>query len=186
MYGEPKTGDRLFEIVLEDIAYILAKFGVTVIAWCTDDGPDGKKMRRLLRNKYAWMITTVCWAHQINLVVGDFLSLKVDYRVVIALALDVIKWFNNHNRALFYLRSEQILTYDGDFWALILPVITRWTAHYLSTTRLLKIEDAMRTCCRRYRTKLLECAGRDADARTAAFAVLEAVEADSFWQKVSQ
>ena len=160
MSGEPKTGDRLFEIVLEDIAYILAKF--------------------------AWMITTLCWAHQINLVVGEFLSLKVEYRVVIALTLDVIKWFNNYNRALFYLRSEQILTYDGDFWALILPVITRWTAHYLSTIRLLKIEDAMWTCCRRYRTKLLEYPGRDADARTAGFAVLETVEADSFWQKVSQ
>ena len=89
MSGEPKTGDRLFEIVLKDIAYILAKF--------------------------AWMIMTVCWAHQINLVVGEFLSLKVEYRVVIALTLDVIKWFNNYNRALFYLCSEQILTYDGDF-----------------------------------------------------------------------
>ena len=160
MSGEPKTGDRLFEIVLEDIAYILAKF--------------------------TWMITTVCWAHQINLVVGEFLSLKVEYRVVIALTLDIIKWFNNYNRALFYLRSEQILTYDGDFWALILPVITRWTAHYLSTIRLLKIEDAMWTCYWRYRTKLLEYPGRDADARTAGFAVLETVEADSFWQKVSQ
>ena len=89
MSSKPKTGDRLFEIVLEDIAYILAKF--------------------------AWMIMTVCWAHQINLVVGEFLLLKVEYRVVIALTLDVIKWFNNYNRALFYLRSEQILTYDGDF-----------------------------------------------------------------------
>ena len=38
----------------------------------------------------------------------------------------------------------------------------------------------MWTCCQRYQTKLLEYPGRDVDAQTAGFAVLETVEADSF------
>lgn len=41
--------------------------GVQVIAWCTDDGPDGKKMRRLLQAQFPCLITLLCWVHQINL-----------------------------------------------------------------------------------------------------------------------
>ena len=79
MSGRPKTGDELLMIVEGDIKLIFDKFGVIVIAWCTDDGPDGKKMRQLLGAKYRWLIMLVCWAHQMNLVVGDFLKLKADF-----------------------------------------------------------------------------------------------------------
>jgi len=51
MTGRLKTGDKLLVIVLGDITYILDKFGVTVITWCTNNGPDGKKMRHLLAVK---------------------------------------------------------------------------------------------------------------------------------------
>ncbi|KAF8062590.1 ribonuclease H-like domain-containing protein [Lyophyllum atratum] len=142
MTGEPKTGDRLLELVLDDIEYMVDKYGVKVIAWCTDDGPDGKKMRRLLLRRFPWIMVLVCWAHQINLVVGDFLTLKYDLLLVIVECLEVIKWFNNHSAALALLEQEMKFTYDGKAWALILPVITRWTAHYLSTTRLLKVKGA--------------------------------------------
>ena len=187
MSGRPKTGDELLMIVEGDIKLIFDKFGVIVIAWCTDDGPDGKKMRRLLGAKYHWLIMLVCWAHQMNLVVGDFLKLKADFRKVIILGLDVVKWFNNHSQALALFRSEQKLTYHGKFWALILPVITRWTAHYLSLTRLLKVEAALRTCATRHKPALLACAGaRDADAQAAAGAVLRTIGDDDFWEKVKQ
>ena len=79
MSGLPKTRDQLLEIVESDIQYIKEKFDVLVIAWCTDDGPDGKKIRQLLDARYQWMIMLVCWAHQMNLVVGDFLPLKADF-----------------------------------------------------------------------------------------------------------
>jgi hypothetical protein len=41
---DPKTGDHLLKLVLEDLALMERLYGVQVIAWCTDDGPDGKKM----------------------------------------------------------------------------------------------------------------------------------------------
>ena len=180
MSGKPKTGDQLLEIVESHIQYIYDKFGVVVIAWCTDDGPDGKKMRRLLGAKYWWLITLLCWAHQINLVVGDFLNLKVDFRRIITRALDVVKWFNSHGQALDKLRIEQIITYDSKSWALILPVITRWTAHYLSLTRLLKVEAALTTCCSRHKPLLLGL-GKN---KTEAAEVLHTVADAGFWADV--
>jgi hypothetical protein len=179
MSGKPKTGNQLLEIVESDIQYIYDKFGVVVIAWCTDDGPDGKKMRRLLGVKYRWLITLLCWAHQMNLVVGDFLNLKADFRRIITLALDVVKWFNNHGQALDKLRIEQIITYDGKSWSLILP-ITRWTAHYLSLTRLLKVEAALTTCCSRHKPLLLGLGKNETEAAE----VLHTVADARFWAEV--
>ncbi|EDR11715.1 uncharacterized protein LACBIDRAFT_314246 [Laccaria bicolor S238N-H82] len=41
---DAKTGDHLLKLVLEDIVLMETKYGVILIAWCTDDGPDGKKI----------------------------------------------------------------------------------------------------------------------------------------------
>ncbi|KAI0026474.1 hypothetical protein K488DRAFT_6909, partial [Vararia minispora EC-137] len=67
MSGQPKTGDNLFRIVLEEIKSFETKYGVEVVAWVTDDGPDGKKMRRLLAKHMKKLIVLLCWAHQIQL-----------------------------------------------------------------------------------------------------------------------
>jgi hypothetical protein len=180
MSGKLKTGDQLLEIVESDIQYIHNKFGITVIAWCTDDGPDGKKMRQLLGAKYWWLITLLCWAHQINLVVGDFLNLKADFRRIITLALDVVKWFNNHSQALDRLRIEQIITCNGKSWALILPIITRWTAHYLLLTQLLKVKAALTTCCLCHKPLLLGLGKNEMEAAE----VLHTVADAGFWVDV--
>jgi hypothetical protein len=71
------------------------------------------------------IIVLMCWAHQINLVVSDFLWLKLLFLKSIPLALDIVKWFNNHGAALALLQSEQRFTYQGKAFTLILPVITQ-------------------------------------------------------------
>lgn len=184
MSGQAKTGDKLFELVLSDMEYMKSWFEVQTIAWCTDDGPDGKKMRRLLRAYFAWIIVIVCWAHQINLVVGDFLKLKLNFLEAVGLALDVVKWFNNHSAALDLLQREQKFTYDGNCFALLLPVVTRWTAHYLSVTRLLKVKGAVIHCASRNREALLVCAGPKREAKDKAESILLIVGDDEFWENL--
>lgn len=186
MSGEPKTGDRLLQLVLEDIDYMQEKFGVIVIAWCTDDGPDGKKMRRLLLRRFPWIMVLVCWAHQINLIVGDFLTLKYDLLLVIVKCLEVIKWFNNHGTALALLNQEMRFTYEGKAWALVLPVITRWTAHYLSTTRLLKVKGAVTSCVLRHEEKLLIAGGKTQEVKERAQEIIGIVRDDGFWHALSK
>ncbi|KAF5387115.1 hypothetical protein D9615_001638 [Tricholomella constricta] len=186
MTGEPKTGDRLLQLVLDDIEYMVEKFGVHVIAWCTDDGPDGKKMRRLLRRHFPWIMVLVCWAHQINLIVGDFLTLKYDLLIVIAQCLEVIKWFNNHGAALALLDQEMKITYEGKSWVLVLPVITRWTAHYLSTTRLLKVKNAVTSCVHRHEEKLIVAGERTQEVQDRAQEIIAIVRDVGFWRSLAK
>ena len=56
------------------------------------------------------MIVLLCWGHQSNLLVGDYLVLP-DYMKAVSRALDVIKWFNNHRTALDLFNAEQLTTY---------------------------------------------------------------------------
>ena len=77
MAGKPKTGDTMFELMKADKEMIEKKYNTQVIAWCTDGGPDTKQGKQLLGEAFLWMIILVCRAHQINLIVGDLLRLRV-------------------------------------------------------------------------------------------------------------
>lgn len=185
MTGEPKTGDRLLQLVDGDIEFMQEKFKIKPIVWCCDDGPDCKKMRCLLPEKFVWLIALVCWAHQINLIVGDFLSLKIEALSVVTQVLDIVRWFNNHGQPLAWLQAEQRLTYQGSFWALFLPVATRWLAHYLTFTRLLKVKAAVKSCWCRHEERIINAAG-DAVKREYARRVLTPIGDETFWRKLSE
>lgn len=161
-------------------------YGVQVIAWCTDDGPDGKKMRRLLQAQFPWLIALLCWAHQINLTVGDVLGIRGSVTYDINHALEVVKWFNNHSVALELLRQEQVLTFSGSSWALILPVITRWTAHYLAISRLVKLKQPLQLCWTRNEDRLIICAGAREELKEKARQIKGIVEDQGFWYRLGR
>jgi len=43
MTGEPKTADIMFKIMEADKKKIEDTFGIEVVEWCSDNGPDSKK-----------------------------------------------------------------------------------------------------------------------------------------------
>ncbi|KAH9961857.1 ribonuclease H-like domain-containing protein, partial [Lactifluus volemus] len=194
MRGQPKTGDRLYELTRDDISYMQNTFGVQVIAYCTDDGPDGKKMRRLLHEALIEIIVLVCWAHQVNLMVGDYLKANPDLKDTVNKALEVMKWFNNHSLAHDWLMHqenpektyEQLIGKPPGTHALtlFLPVVTRWLAYYLSLSRLLAVSPAMRSLCLRRHVDLARCAGAKAEDIRKANTILALVNDSEFWTKV--
>ena len=107
-----KTGEAFLALVVEDIKWSEETYGLSVIAACSDDGDDARKMQRLLLALMPWLIIILCWAHQINLIVGDYLSLKRPFQDCVSKALKVIKWMNNHSHALGLFCQEQLHTYQ--------------------------------------------------------------------------
>jgi hypothetical protein len=183
---EAKTRVQLLKHVLDDKKLMEDKFGIQLIAWCTDDGPDGKKMRRLLQDLFKWLIVILCWAHQINLIVGDFLVIRRTVMDDINCALEVIKWFNNHSTALALLQIEQSLTFEGSFWALILPAIMRWTAHYLPVTWYLKLKQPPQICWTQNEDKLVTCAGTKQDLQDRARNIHVLVKDEALWHRLAK
>lgn len=181
-----KTGELLVKLVTEDIDYAEQKFGLTVIGWCSDDGGDARKMRRLLSAQRPWLIVILCWAHQVNLVVGDLFTLKLPMFRCIPDTIEIIKWFNNRSRAHGILGVEQRSINNGKQLTLVLPVITRWTAHFCSLKRLMEVEVAIRACRIKYGAMLELCAGEKAEAKAKAATILNIVGNDQFWTNVKR
>ncbi|KAH7869208.1 ribonuclease H-like domain-containing protein, partial [Lentinula edodes] len=180
MTGRPKTGDEYYSIMEEDIEYIKKVYGVDVICVCTDDGPDGKKARRLVREKQPTIATTQCWSHQMGLSTGDYLKLKLPFMLAASQAIEVIKWWNNHNKAHDLLKAQQ-LTISMKVLQLILPVITRWTAHYCSLRRVEHLERAIRGCVGAHFEQLLLAGGNRADQKQKAEEVMAYCQSPVFW-----
>jgi hypothetical protein len=183
--ADAKSGDALLKLVVEDMEWSQNMFLFIIIALCSDNGGDARKMRRLLLALMPWLIIIVCWAHQINLIVGDYLGLRIDFLTCVPKALLVIKWMNNHSRALGLFRREQMQTFNK-ILSLILPVISRWTAHYLSLSRLLAVETPMKASWMKYGPQMIECAGPKDDVQEKAREIQAIVEDPQFWKWVKK
>lgn len=189
MTGLPKTGEQHAEIIEEDIILMRREFDVHPIGWVTDDGPDGKGARNLLRKRMPWLITLVCWAHQSSLLAGDFLSFP-EYKETVSEALDIVRWFNNHGSALDLFNKEQLLTYPDRTraLALILPAVTRWTTHFQCSSRLLLLARAFKLCIARNKDRLLEIGEKSqtANAKETSRRVIASIEDPSFWTRLDR
>ena len=183
--AQPKTGEALLQLVIEDIKWSEETYGLSIIAACSDDGGDARKMRRVLLALMPWLIITLCWAHQINLVVGDYLSLKLPFQDCVPKALKVIKWMNSHSRALGLFRQEQLFMSQKSL-ALILPVLTRWTAHYLSLQRLLTVEKALKVVWLKYADNMIASSGSKSEDKAKAIAVQAIINDTHFWYHVKK
>ncbi|KAJ7746992.1 ribonuclease H-like domain-containing protein [Mycena metata] len=185
MTGRPKTGDELYGLVQEDIKYAQETYDVEVIAVCTDDGPDGKKMRRLTKERSPWIAVFECWGHQAHLITGDYLKIKAPWMAAAKLANEIIKFFNHHQFPLDLLRAQEMLTL-GHFLALLLPVLTQWLSQYCSMRRLKKLERQIKVVIIQHEDRLRVCLGRKPEQIAAAEKIIETCKDEDFWKNLER
>lgn len=174
---------KLWELTQGNTAFIRETYDVEPVGVCTDDGPDGKGMRRHARENLPWWIVLLCWAHQNQLVVGDLIKRIPALKELINRALAVIKWFINHGTALAFLHDQQLDTGARRALMLILPVVSRWGAHYFSVSRLLRLEGPLRSVCynKKHELLALRSQGDDDEGSTRAQDILRTVCNEDFW-----
>ncbi len=189
MKGKPKMGAEHFSIIEADMETMRSKYHVHPIAWVTDDGPDGKCARRLLRVKYDWIVTLLCWGHQSSLLAGNYLTFPLHSSTMNA-ALEVVRWFNNHSSALELFQQAQLWTNPERTQplALILPALTHWTTHFQAASRLCALGPAMQACIMRNKDKLLEIAEKSQgdNSRATAMNVIKTIEDAEFWKHLDR
>ena len=123
-----------------------------------------------------WLIVVLCWAHQINLMVGDFLHLGSGFLECVPNAQEIVQWMNSHSHALGIFHNEQRQTHPlKKVLALIRPVITQWTAHYLSLCRLLDVKILLQVCWMKHSVKIIASAGPAPEANAKAKSIQKIV-----------
>lgn len=101
MTTKKKDGTAAYDMLVEQIGVVEAKYGVEVGEVCTDSGGDCVSARRKFLASHPHLLIMPCYAHLINLVVGDMfktgdkpvsrMSLIVDE------VLQLVNWFRNHS-----------------------------------------------------------------------------------------
>ncbi|KAJ6553870.1 ribonuclease H-like domain-containing protein [Mycena sp. CBHHK59/15] len=103
---ERKTSANLLTHVMVDITYLTVVLGIILVAFCCDSGGDSRGLRPLLLNLMPWILTIPCWAHQINLVVKEYICCP-EVTIILNNCLKIVNWFSSHKRALHMLLEEQ-------------------------------------------------------------------------------
>ncbi|KAF8755047.1 hypothetical protein RHS01_05511 [Rhizoctonia solani] len=133
--AQHKTAKNHLKLVLSDIDKTKKEHNVRVIAWVSDAGGNSQAMQVQLHRLRPHILVFDCWAHQINLVVGDIMSLTSRLVDTADDAINIIKWMLNHLYLLGLFRQEQ--AQDGRKpCSLALPVLTQWTSHFLLLNKL--------------------------------------------------
>jgi inactivated superfamily I helicase len=115
---------------------------------------------------------------------GDYYKKNPKIAALLDEAIEVIKWFNNHSFALGLFNKEQLATYK-EIWALILPVITRWTSHFCSLSRILQVNKAMKITVTRNREELMDSVDKKDRALRKAERVMNHVLDDYWWKELT-
>lgn len=125
MHGLPKTGNQLLAIVKQEKEAMEQKYNVETVGWCTDDGPDGKKMRRLAALIWPQLVLIFCWAHQIKLICKAVSKASHCYKDTFTLASNVVKHVNNHDMVLTRGCEETAWANNGKSCVTIRTFVTR-------------------------------------------------------------
>jgi hypothetical protein len=85
-----------------------------------------------------------CFAHQINLCVGEIFKESVEFKTCVDRAIKLAVYFKNSNHKFFIarLRDQQRETYKKVI-AISVPGETRWNSIYYMCTTLLKTQKAL-------------------------------------------
>ena len=88
--SSPKTGDKTFEHMKEEIQELESHNKVTVICVVSDAAGEASKARRLLREWKPSLLTLDCYSHQFNLSVGGVQWLLLTRTLYVTVCLHVL------------------------------------------------------------------------------------------------
>lgn len=123
--------------------------------------------------------------HQINLVVGDYFKSETSVLEFTDHATELITWLRSKTQILGLLREVQARMGENAVKSVIRAVLTRWTAHYLSYSRLLDLRSVLimvvEMDSRRQEKDRCVVAG-DAKSKKKAKEMVALIQNDTFWR----
>lgn len=149
--AERKTAQHLKVLIISVIEEVQMTWKANVVAVTSDASGESRAARKQLVMEFPWLVSADCYAHQINLVVGDYFKTSgaVVYLAYSKKASELITWLRSKTLVLASLRDIQYAINSTNpsqtrrVLTVIRAVLTRWTAHYLAFRRLLDLKFAL-------------------------------------------
>ncbi|KAJ6618888.1 hypothetical protein B0H10DRAFT_1218947 [Mycena sp. CBHHK59/15] len=156
-----KDGPALCEQFADMIDRIELRYGCVIIYFTTDADGGSKKGRVLLGKKRPWLILPSCWAHQFQLILGDYFKVNDMAAQIAEDATALIGWLNNHGKVRkIFDESQAVISKDRNAGKIIILAylvanITRWTTHFVAFLRLFILQHALQLAVLQRRTAII-------------------------------
>lgn len=138
--AERKTADNFLVQIRGVFSDLQSEWSARTAAFITDNSGESLAARQQISQEIPGLLVFPCYAHQVNLIVGDYLK-KCGASFLgrtVELADGLITWLRSKTYVLALI--QEIQQNAGKRTLTILrAVITRWIAHYLAYGRLLDI-----------------------------------------------
>lgn len=99
--------------------------------------------------------------------------------------MDIIRWLLNHSYLLGLFHREQ-LRLTGTTHTLSIPVITRWTSHFLSISSVLSQARPLRSLVMFHPESFEASAGRSSEQVQQVKGIMRTIEDNRFWEKLTE
>ncbi|EXX64454.1 hypothetical protein RirG_133580 [Rhizophagus irregularis DAOM 197198w] len=170
------------EIMLTD----LKKKDITVCAIVTDSTPAYAAARRRMRISKRSIVFLPCFAHQINLCVGEIFKESTEFKTTIDRAIRLATFFKNSNHKFFIsrLREQQYETYKK-YIAISVPGETHWNSLYYMCISLLKTQQVLQILAINFKPPIVETRHRQGEAPTLPHKIFETIDSSIFWNQIT-
>ncbi|KAJ6632431.1 hypothetical protein B0H10DRAFT_1938054 [Mycena sp. CBHHK59/15] len=140
--AERKTAENYLAQLVDVFKMLGEEWKVVVVAVTTDALGESHKARLLFAKGHPWVVVLDCYAHQINLIVGDYFKANSVYMAFVDQAVELISWLRSKTLVLALIQEAQEGLGERPS-AIIRAVITCWTAHYQAFRQLQQVQSAL-------------------------------------------
>ncbi|PKY61299.1 hypothetical protein RhiirA4_449822 [Rhizophagus irregularis] len=164
----------------------LEKKSINVCAVVTDSVGAYAASRRKLRISNRKITFLPCFAHQLNLCIGEVFKESTDLKVSMNHAIKLATYFRNANNKFFIakLRDQQKITY-GKYYTLAVPGETRWNSYYEVCTSVLRIQQALQIFAINYKPSLNQTRRKTGETPTISREIFEIIDSTTFWTNIN-
>ncbi|GAA6037886.1 hypothetical protein JCM8097_005087 [Rhodosporidiobolus ruineniae] len=178
-----KTGALALEGIEKYAKKAEETYGVKIAAVCTDSGSDCASARRQYLVKNPHVIVVPCYAHQLQLVIGDVFKQSEVLAKADKLVQTFVVWARSHSRVIGLLNRFRKEAGQPPL-VFVLPGTTRWTSNLAAAKRLLELKESLLALRMAKKKELLTCAGETPAAKKKASAMVDLLGMEWFWEGV--
>uniref|UniRef100_A0A0W0F2I9 HAT C-terminal dimerisation domain-containing protein n=1 Tax=Moniliophthora roreri TaxID=221103 RepID=A0A0W0F2I9_MONRR len=185
--GEWKTADNLLRLLRQVFQTVSTEWGASVVAIVADAAGESYKACLDFAKEFPEIIVVDCYAHQLNLVVGDYFKSDATCLQYVDTVTNLITWLRGKSMLKSLLQQAQD-TANLPWLTIIHAVLTCWTSHYQAFRCLLQVcvplESVILLEEARPRDKKLIIIGKEAKDR--AKKMIENIQNPLMWHAITR